>query len=41
MFKVPGLLAGGTSKNGKDNTPEHFAYMDLESAFALCPAPPA
>jgi hypothetical protein len=36
LFMGPGLLAGGTLKNGKDNTPEHFQYLDFESAFALC-----
>lgn len=39
LFMGPGLLAGGTLKNGKGNTPEHFQYMDFESAFALCAAP--
>ena len=34
LFMGPGLLAGGTHFNGKDNTPSHFAYMD--DAFALC-----
>ena len=41
LFKGPGLLAGGTLKNGKDNTPEHFDYIHFEDAFALCGAPPA
>lgn len=36
LFMGPGLLAGGTLKNGKDNTPEHFDYLDFETAFALC-----
>jgi hypothetical protein len=36
LFLGPGLLAGGTLKNGKGNTPEHFAYLDFETAFALC-----
>jgi hypothetical protein len=36
LFMGPGLLAGGTLKNGKGNTPEHFAYLDFETAFALC-----
>jgi hypothetical protein len=36
LFMGPGLLAGGTLKNGKDNTPEHFQYLDFEAAFALC-----
>ena len=39
LFKGPGLLAGGTLKNGKGNTPEHFKYLDFEAAFALCGAP--
>jgi hypothetical protein len=34
LFMGPGLLAGGTLKNGKGNTPDHFAYM-LE-AFETC-----
>ena len=34
LFMGPGLLAGGTLKNG--NTPEHFDYLDFETAFALC-----
>ena len=36
LFMGPGLLAGGTLKNGKGNTPEHFAYLDFESAFGAC-----
>ena len=36
LFMGPGLLAGGTLKNGKGLTPEHFAYLDFETAFALC-----
>ena len=36
LFMGPGLLAGGTLKNGKGNTPEQFQYLDFESAFALC-----
>jgi hypothetical protein len=36
LFMGPGLLAGGTLKNGKGNTPEHFQYLDFESAFGLC-----
>ena len=38
LFMGPGLLAGGTLKNGKGNTPEHFDYLDFETAFALCGA---
>ena len=38
LFKGPGLLAGGTLKNGKGNTPEHFDYLDFERAFGLCAA---
>jgi hypothetical protein len=34
----PGLLAGGTLKNGKGNTPDHFRYLDFESAFGACAA---
>jgi len=40
LFLGPGLLAGGTLKNGKGNTPEHFDYLDFETAFGLC-GPPA
>jgi hypothetical protein len=38
LFMGPGLLAGGTLKNGKGNTPEHFQYLDFETAFGLCAA---
>ena len=38
LFMGPGLLAGGTLKNGKGNTPDQFAYLDFESAFAACAA---
>jgi hypothetical protein len=34
LFMGPGLLAGGTLKNGKGNTPDHFEYM--LDAFLLC-----
>ena len=37
LFLGPGLLAGGTLKNGKGNTPEHFAYM-LDAFIQYCPA---
>ena len=40
LFMGPGLLAGGTLKNGKGNTPDHFDYLDFETAFGLC-GPPA
>jgi hypothetical protein len=30
MFMGPGLLAGGTLKNGKDNTPEKVGYLIFE-----------
>lgn len=38
LFMGPGLLAGGTLKNGKDNTPEQFSYLDFATAFGLCTA---
>jgi hypothetical protein len=34
----PGLLAGGTLKNGKGNTPAHVGYLDFEAAFGACAA---
>lgn len=37
LFMGPGLLAGGTLFNGKDKTPEHFAYM-LDAFITYCPA---
>lgn len=37
LFMGPGLLAGGTLKNGKSNTPKHFAYM-LDAFLAHCPS---
>lgn len=37
LFMGPGLLAGGTLKNGKGNTPDHFAYM-LNAFIAHCPS---
>ena len=40
LFMGPGLLAGGTLKNGKGNTPAQFDYLDFETAFGLC-GPPA
>lgn len=36
LFMGPGLLAGGTLKNGKGNTPKHFSYM-LDVFIAHCP----
>jgi hypothetical protein len=36
LFLGPGLLAGGTLRNGKGNTPEHFAYM-LDEFIEHCP----
>jgi hypothetical protein len=36
LFMGPGLLAGGTLKNGKDKTPSQFNYLDFEAAFGLC-----
>jgi hypothetical protein len=36
LFLGPGLLGGGTLKNGKGNTPEHFGYLDFEAADAAC-----
>jgi hypothetical protein len=38
LYMGPGLLAGGTLKNGKGNTPDHFRYLDFESAFGACAA---
>ena len=36
LFMGPGLLAGGTLKNGKGNTPSQFNHLDFEAAFGLC-----
>jgi hypothetical protein len=36
LFLGPGLLAGGTLKNGKGKTPDHFDYLDFEAAFSAC-----
>ena len=36
LFMGPGLLAGGTLKNGKGNTPDHVAYM-LDAFIQFCP----
>ena len=36
LYMGPGLLAGGTLKNGKGNTPDHVGYLDFESAFGAC-----
>jgi hypothetical protein len=36
LYMGPGLLAGGTLKNGKGNTPSHFGYLDLGAAFGAC-----
>jgi hypothetical protein len=36
LFMGPGLLAGGTLKNGKGNGPENVGYLDFEPAFAAC-----
>ena len=38
LFMGPGLLAGGTFKNDKGNTPEHFDHLHFDEAFALCDA---
>jgi hypothetical protein len=38
LFMGPGLLAGGTLKNGKGNTPSQFNYLHFEDAFGLCAA---
>ena len=35
LFMGPGLLAGGTLKNGKGHTPEHFNYM-LDAFIQYC-----
>lgn len=37
LFMGPALLAGGTLKNGKGNTPKHFGYM-LNAFIQYCPA---
>lgn len=37
LFMGPGLLAGGTLKNGKDNTPPQFQYM-IDLFIQYCPA---
>ncbi len=37
LFMGPGLLAGGTLRNGKGNTPEHFGYL-LQAFIDHCPA---
>jgi hypothetical protein len=36
LYMGPGLLAGGTLKNGKGTTPAHVGYMPFEEAFAAC-----
>lgn len=36
LFKGPGLLAGGTLKNGKGNTPDNVGYLPLGAVFAGC-----
>ena len=36
LFMGPGLLAGGTLKNGKGNTPPHVGYM-IEAFIQNCP----
>lgn len=36
LFMGPGLLAGGTLNNGKDNTPAHFEYL-LDAFLEFCP----
>ena len=36
LYMGPGLLAGGTLKNGKGNTPSHFGYLDFGAAFGAC-----
>ena len=38
LYMGPGLLAGGTLKNGKGNTPAHVGYLDFEAAFGACAA---
>lgn len=37
LFMGPGLLAGGTLKNGKGNTPAHVQYL-LDAFIDHCPA---
>jgi hypothetical protein len=36
LMMGPGLLAGGTLRNGKENTPSNFGYLPIEEAFAGC-----
>jgi hypothetical protein len=36
LYMGPGLLAGGTLKNGKGNTPSQFGYLDFGAAFGAC-----
>ena len=36
LMMGPGLLAGGTLRNGKGNTPSNFGYLPVEEAFANC-----
>lgn len=38
LFLGPGLLAGGTLKNGKGNTPSHFDYALLDAFMTNCPS---
>ncbi len=38
LFMGPGLLAGGTLKNGKGNTPDHFSYSLLDAFIQHCPS---
>ena len=37
LFMGPGLLAGGTLKNGKGNTPDQVSYALLDAFIAHCP----
>ena len=36
LFKGPGLLAGGTLRNGKDNGPENVGYLPIAEAMEAC-----
>ena len=38
LFMGPGLLAGGTLKNDKGNTPSQFNHLHFDDAFGLCGA---
>lgn len=37
LFMGPALLAGGTLKNGKGNTPDNVSYSMLDAFIQYCP----